>query len=103
MKRAAAILVMVVGVYAMVADAATLYVGAGQREDSKVFKTISQAVAELASGDVLIIGPGVYRESIDLSQARKLHRQDGAAPRTRIEAAPGAQVTIKGSDVIEGW
>ncbi|HVK54116.1 MAG TPA: right-handed parallel beta-helix repeat-containing protein [Burkholderiales bacterium] len=90
--------------------AATLYVDpnnsratdSGAGEASKPYKSLEYATRQLAAGDTLILAPGIYRESIDLQQAPKLRGAD-EGKLTRIEAAPGAKVLIKGSDAVTGW
>ncbi|MFZ5512578.1 MAG: right-handed parallel beta-helix repeat-containing protein [Pseudomonadota bacterium] len=63
--------------------------------------SLAQALTQLRPGDTLVLAEGTYRQSIDLRQTR-LRGGDGTQP-TRIEAAPGAQVVIKGSDLVQGW
>lgn len=67
------------------------------------FKTLAAAIARLESGDHLVIAAGVYRGSIDLRRAPGLRGGGDAAHPTRIESAAGAEVTIKGSDIVGGW
>jgi alpha-N-arabinofuranosidase len=58
-----------------------------------------QAAAERAQpGDVITVREGVYRERIDPPRG-------GESDATRIvyQAAPGAKVTIKGSEIVKGW
>ena len=74
-----ALLAMIVGCYAAAADAATLHVGMGPSNNGAAFKTISQALPQLAPGDTLVIASGIYRESIDLRMATKLRPSSGAA------------------------
>lgn len=64
----------------------------------KPFLTIQHA-AELAQpGDVITVHEGVYRERVNPPRG-------GTSDEKRIvyQAAPGAQVTIKGSEIIKGW
>ncbi|MBI3897919.1 MAG: right-handed parallel beta-helix repeat-containing protein [Gammaproteobacteria bacterium] len=92
------------------ANAATYYVNPaaahatdnGRGSSASPFKTLGTAVSRLAPGDALIVAQGVYRESIDLRQTQ-LRDLGDATPATRIDAAPGANVVIKGSDVVQGW
>jgi alpha-N-arabinofuranosidase len=58
-----------------------------------------QAAAQLAMpGDVITVREGVYRERIDPPRG-------GESDQKRIiyQAAPGAKVAIKGSEVVKGW
>jgi parallel beta-helix repeat protein len=75
----------------------------GQGTSEHPFKTLAAAIAHLKAGDRLIIAAGVYRGSIDLRQASGLRGGGDAAHPTRIESAAGAEVTIKGSDIVPGW
>jgi hypothetical protein len=59
----------------------------------------NQAAAQLAMpGDVITVREGVYRERIDPPRG-------GESDQKRIiyQAAPGAKVAIKGSEVVKGW
>lgn len=88
------------GFFSVSVSAATLHVGSG---GDGAFKTLAQALAQLAPGDTLLIADGIYRESIDLRLAPKLNQPSDSTRSTRIEAAPGARVVIKGSNVVTGW
>jgi parallel beta-helix repeat protein len=68
------------------------------------FKTLNASVQRLTWGDTLYIAGGVYREMMDLRYAKQLRTTatTGVA-RTRIEAMAGAEVIIKGSNVVDGW
>ncbi len=66
------------------------------------YTTIGSALREVQTGDTLVLATGVYRESIDLQQS-KLKTNDSSSTPTRIEAASGARVIIKGSDIVTGW
>jgi parallel beta-helix repeat protein len=93
------------------AHAATYYVDpanpaatdGGRGAAGALFKTLGAAVPRLMPGDRLLIAGGTYRESIDLRRAGGLRHGAVAAQPTRIEAAPGAQVVIKGSEIVSGW
>jgi len=65
---------------------------------SRPLRTISAAARLAQGGDRVIVHEGVYRERIDPPRG-------GTSDRKRIvyEAAPGAKVVIKGSEVIKGW
>lgn len=88
-------------------QAATIYVNPshpqaqdrGQGGEPRPYRTISHALENLRGGDRLVIMEGIYRETVDLKQARL----DGDGKRTIVEGAPGAKVVIKGSDVVTGW
>jgi len=63
------------------------------------FLTISKAAQVLQPGERVVIGTGVYRERIDPARG-------GLSPDKMIsyEAAPGAQVVVKGSRLVKaGW
>jgi parallel beta-helix repeat protein len=61
-------------------------------------KTISAGTAKASPGDTVWVHSGTYREMLLLPR-------DGESPGkpTSIRAHPGANVAIKGSDVVTGW
>jgi parallel beta-helix repeat protein len=61
-------------------------------------RTISAATARAAPGDEVVIASGTYREQIVLPRGGA-----SAERRLRLVAAPGADVWIKGSEVVTGW
>ena len=65
----------------------------GTRE--RPFLTISRGARELRLADCLIVGEGVYRETVEL-----IHNGHKYVPESviRIEAAPGAKVWVRGSE-----
>lgn len=62
------------------------------------WKTLARAgkAAELKPGDTVIIQPGVYREWVDITVSG-----EPGKPIT-FQAAPGARVVIKGSELVKG-
>ncbi|MCH7227815.1 right-handed parallel beta-helix repeat-containing protein [Haloferula sp. A504] len=65
---------------------------------SNPLRTI-QAAAELAQpGDVITVGPGTYRERIDPPRGG-----ESESKQIIYKAAAGAEVAIKGSEVVKGW
>ena len=70
--------------------------GPGTREHP--FKTINKAAQVLQPGERVVIAAGVYREFIQPARG-------GTGPEVMIsyEAAPGAKVIVKGSQVVTGW
>lgn len=66
------------------------------------YKTLGYAIKQLRTGETLSIAAGTYRESIDLRTATNIKPSTTAAL-TTIAGASGAVVTIKGSDVVDGW
>jgi hypothetical protein len=85
----------------------TYYVdgGAAAADDSgpgtrtRPFRTINKAAQVLQSGERVVIAAGIYRECVRPARG-------GASPAQMIsyEAAPGAKVFIKGSEVLkDGW
>src|SRR5690349_20001827 len=63
------------------------------------FRTINRAAELLQPGERVVIASGVYRECVRPARG-------GTSPSQMIsyEAAPGAQVVIKGSEVLkDGW
>ncbi len=67
----------------------------GPGTEDKPFKTISKAADVLQPGERVVIATGVYRECVRPARG-------GAGPTQMIsyEAAPGAKVSIRGSEVI---
>lgn len=85
---------------ACTATAKTIYVDATARSDgngtlSAPYRTLTAAVSALMPGDTLLIGDGVYRESILLPE-RKWSEQ----LKTTIAARHPGKVLIKGSDIL---
>jgi len=60
-------------------------------------RTIGQAMKVLRAGDDLIIGPGVYRESIMVPKLA------ATAYTTAIRASIPGQTVVKGSDPVKDW
>ena len=61
-------------------------------------RTIQQGVSTLKPGDTLLIGPGIYRERVDITRGGAMQ-----APVT-ISALPGAHVVVSGADRLrDGW
>ena len=61
-------------------------------------KTIAAAAAKAQPGDTITVHEGVYRERIDPPRGG-----ESEAKRIVYQAATGAKVTIKGSEVVKGW
>ncbi|MFO1491808.1 MAG: carbohydrate-binding protein [Kiritimatiellia bacterium] len=61
-------------------------------------RSISAAAAIARPGDVITVHEGVYRERIDPPRGGTSDEQ-----RITYRAAPGANVVIKGSEVVQGW
>lgn len=61
-------------------------------------RTIQAAADQAMPGDTITVREGVYRERVDPPRG-------GESDEKRIifQAAPGAKVTIKGSEVVKGW
>jgi hypothetical protein len=84
----------------------TYYVdGSAQNADDKgpgtkdrPFRTINRAAQVLEPGERVVIASGVYREAIRPARG-------GSGPESMIsyEAAPGAQVVVKGAVIVSGW
>ena len=71
----------------------------GPGTEARPFKTIGRAAEVLEAGERAVVGEGVYREHVK-------PKRGGTSPTKLIsyEAAPGATVVIKGSDVFrEKW
>jgi hypothetical protein len=108
LRRARALLVVFLASLTAcdVADARDLHVAGGSEAASdenagttpdRPLKTISAAVAKAQPGDTVWVQSGTYRESIPFPRSGEPGRP------IRIAAAPGADVVIKGSDVVTGW
>jgi hypothetical protein len=65
---------------------------------SKPLLTIQQAATVAMPGDVVTIHEGIYREAVNPPRG-------GLSDEQRIvyQAATGASVTIKGSQILKGW
>ena len=63
----------------------------------KPFQTISAGVAKLKAGDTLLVGSGVYRETI------KVTSSGTAGQPITIAAEKKGTVTIRGSALVTGW
>lgn len=61
------------------------------------FRTIGEAAKTVAPGDTVLIHSGVYREAVTIEKSGT------AAQPIRFEAAPAANVTVTGADVLTGW
>jgi alpha-N-arabinofuranosidase len=61
-------------------------------------RTIQAAASRAMPGDVITVREGVYRERIDPPRGG-----ESDAKRIVYQAAPGAKVAIKGSEVVKGW
>ena len=70
--------------------------GPGTKEHP--FKTINHAAQVLQPGERVVIAEGVYREEI-----RPARGGNGPEAMISYEAAPGAKVVVKGSEVVTGW
>jgi hypothetical protein len=70
--------------------------GPGTKE--RPFRTIDHAAQVLQPGERVVIAEGVYREAIHPARG-------GTGPDAMIsyEAAPGANVVVKGAAVVTGW
>lgn len=64
---------------------------------SAPFRTIQRCADVAAAGDTCLIGSGVYRETVTPA-----HDGTATAPVT-FAAAPGADVTVDGTDPVTGW
>ena len=71
---------------------------AGPGTSERPLKTVNRAAQVLQPGERVVIAAGVYRESVQPARG-------GTGPDAMIsyEAAPGAQVIIKGSAVVTDW
>ena len=60
------------------------------------WRTIQHGVDALKAGDTLLIGPGTYREQIEM------HSGGTAGAPITLSAAPGAHVVVSGADILQG-
>jgi len=70
----------------------------GPGTSDRPFKTIYQAAQVLQPGERVVIAEGVYREMI-----RPARGGTGPDQMISYEAAPGANVVVKGSKVVTNW
>jgi hypothetical protein len=70
----------------------------GAGTESHPFRTINHAAQVLLPGERVVIASGVYREAIHPARG-------GTGPDAMIsyEAAPGANVEVKGAVIVTGW
>src|SRR4051794_337451 len=66
------------------------------REDRQ-FRTIQDAVKNIASGDTVVIHSGVYRESVVIEKSGTHDKP------IRFEAATNANVIVSGLDRLSDW
>jgi parallel beta-helix repeat protein len=98
------LIVMLVFLLAPLGWAATYYVDATNGNDVnsgtalQPFKSISTAVGKANAGDTVLIASGTYRETINFPKSGS-----GASQTIAIRAMSGANVQIKGSDLVSGW
>lgn len=72
---------------------------AGPGSKTRPFRTISKAAQVLEPGQRVVIASGTYRECV-----RPARGGSGPAQMISYEAAPGARVFIKGSEILkDGW
>ena len=71
----------------------------GPGDKARPFRTISKAAQLLQPGERVVIASGTYRECV-----RPARGGTGPAQMISYEAAPGAKVFIKGSEILkDGW
>lgn len=71
----------------------------GPGDQTQPFRTINRAAQVLQPGERVIIASGTYRECV-----RPARGGDGPSRMISYEAAPGAKVLIKGSEILsDGW
>ena len=71
----------------------------GPGTNARPFRTINKAAQVLQPGERVVIASGTYRECV-----RPVRGGTGPAQMISYEAAPGAKVLIKGSEVLkDGW
>ncbi|GAA3871485.1 right-handed parallel beta-helix repeat-containing protein [Streptomyces sedi] len=71
------------------------------RRRTAVYATVTEALAAAADGDVLLLGPGTYRENLVVEQAVTIRgpqdERDGPA---RIAPVEGVPLTVRGSATV---
>lgn len=71
----------------------------GPGDQARPFRTINQAAQVLQPGERVVIATGTYRECV-----RPARGGDDPSRMISYEAAPGAKVLIKGSEILsDGW
>ncbi len=61
------------------------------------FRTISDAAQKVAPGDVVQLHSGTYRETVNIKTSGTREKP------IRFEAAPAANVTVSGADILDKW
>src|SRR3954471_18686747 len=69
----------------------------GPGDRARPFRTINKAAQVLAPGERVVIASGTYRECV-----RPARGGSGPSQMISYEAAPGAKVVIKGSEILKG-
>ena len=71
---------------------------ASEGESTHPLRSIQTATNQAGPGDIITVHEGTYRERIDPPRGG-----ESDARRITYQAAPGAKVVIKGSEIIKGW
>jgi len=98
MAQSACVLVLATATYA-----AELHVATGGDDSSPgtqaaPLRTIQRAADLAQPGDTITVHEGVYRERVNPARGG-----ESDARRIIYQAAPGARVEIKGSEIVKGW
>ncbi|WP_062215901.1 right-handed parallel beta-helix repeat-containing protein [Streptomyces sp. NBRC 109706] len=71
------------------------------RRRTAVYGSVAEALAAAADGDVLLLGPGTYRENLVIEQAVTVRGpQDDRDGPARIAPAEGVPLTVRGSATV---
>ena len=92
----------IVGAAGSLCDAREIYVdasgssGAADGSDAAPFKTLSEGLQQAAPGDTVVVGAGIYRESV---------RVPSGTPEKPLilKAAPNARVIVTGAVPLTSW
>lgn len=70
---------------------------AGDGSETRPFRTLARAVAAVRPGTTVLVAPGIYRESVNLSKGGRKN-----AP-IRFQASARGKVVLDGTDIISGF
>lgn len=71
------------------------------RRRTAVYGTVAEALAAAADGDILVLGPGTYRENLVIEQSVTVRGPDEKDGSARIAPAEGVPLTVRGSAIVQ--
>ncbi|MCU4748774.1 MULTISPECIES: right-handed parallel beta-helix repeat-containing protein [unclassified Streptomyces] len=71
------------------------------RRRTAVYGTVTEALAAAADGDILVLGPGTYRENLVIEQSVTVRGPEEKEGSARIAPADGVPLTVRGSAIVQ--